>query len=854
VANRVLRLLALALVIAVLYQGALWGSEVLVGRDLFRQFVPRGEAIGQAIARGEVPRWNPWCGHGAPWFGPRAGGVLYPGHLLYAALPIGPAIAWFILLHQLLGIAGMWRLARHDRGGAPWAAAIAWGLGCFLSSLYWALPYLVSAAWTPWALLGATRAAKGDPSGAALLAASLGLMQLAGEPQGVFIAGTLCGFLALRAAPTWRDAPRALALVIVGGLVGAAAGGPALTSIIDEYPRIDRMTSGWKEMRFPLQGAGQLLDALVPDVHAHSQQHTKGFWGTHTFWGGDMPWCQLGVGALGLAALIAAAPRALAPFTNPARARRGEPTDPAGGVALEALAWVAAGLLLAAIDSTWVDADGNYKGLGPRLGLRYPSKWLVISALGLARLVGLGVAALGRDLPGRGLTPYAGQGALVGLVVAGLGLGTIVQLGGPEGFFARVGLFERLDALRGLEPEKRHADVEAWLVSHASGYARGPESRTHTAAALLRAGACALATLVVLRLRASGTLDARQFHALACGVLALDLVTAMRPGMLAAKAETGALDEPPLVAALEDAAGPPVGAPIRAEVKNVFWRYQHPWLEFPEREVDTAACLRTNVGYRFRVRTVLAFESVEPGPLYKIQADAKYHALPLLAQGALLDARVMLVDSRDRPKLGALIGDGPGEARQLGPPVGEYGLLAVLNPLCPPWAYLAGGTDFAADLERARSLVFEHRTEVREVAVIGPEGAPEEPAASPLAQEPWREIAAPVKVVRFAAETVELEADADGPCWLVVRDAFDENWRATVDGAPAPIARADLLYRAVRLEAGHHAIRFEYRPGWWPLGLALLAASLAAMAGLVWARRDIARDSAASRSAIAGGV
>ncbi len=53
------------------------------------------------------------------------------------------------------------------------------------------------------------------------------------------------------------------------------------------------------------------------------------------------------------------------------------------------------------------------------------------------------------------------------------------------------------------------------------------------------------------------------------------------------------------------------------------------------------------------------------------------------------------------------------------------------------------------------------------------------------------------------------------------------------------VAGARLIKKLAEESGMEDAIRFEYRPGWWPLGLGLLAASLLAMAGLVWARRPI---------------
>ena len=67
--------------------------------------------------------------------------------------------------------------------------------------------------------------------------------------------------------------------------------------------------------------------------------------------------------------------------------------------------------------------------------------------------------------------------------------------------------------------------------------------------------------------------------------------------------------------------------------------------------------------------------------------------------------------------------------------------------------------------------------------------------------------------------TIEAGLPAEG--FVVLRDSFDPSWRATVDGMPAEIGRANGLYRAVRVLPGHHVIRFRYRPRALAVGLTI---------------------------------
>jgi uncharacterized membrane protein YfhO len=59
---------------------------------------------------------------------------------------------------------------------------------------------------------------------------------------------------------------------------------------------------------------------------------------------------------------------------------------------------------------------------------------------------------------------------------------------------------------------------------------------------------------------------------------------------------------------------------------------------------------------------------------------------------------------------------------------------------------------------------------------------------------------------------VELEAEMEGAGHVLMLDAWDPGWRASVDGEPVPMLRADVAFRAVQVPAGRHRVSLVYRP------------------------------------------
>jgi hypothetical protein len=91
------------------------------------------------------------------------------------------------------------------------------------------------------------------------------------------------------------------------------------------------------------------------------------------------------------------------------------------------------------------------------------------------------------------------------------------------------------------------------------------------------------------------------------------------------------------------------------------------------------------------------------------------------------------------------------------------------------------------------------------------------PASSPIRHSSREADIRPVTITQYSPESIRLSAD--GPGYLVLTDAYYPGWIATVDGSPAPILRADIMFRAVELPAGTHTVEFRFEPVAVKIGL-----------------------------------
>ena len=73
---------------------------------------------------------------------------------------------------------------------------------------------------------------------------------------------------------------------------------------------------------------------------------------------------------------------------------------------------------------------------------------------------------------------------------------------------------------------------------------------------------------------------------------------------------------------------------------------------------------------------------------------------------------------------------------------------------------------------------------------------------------------------------------------LFLSDVYDAGWRASVDGKPTELYRANFDFRAVALPAGLHTVRMWYAPVSVTLGFIAGGVSILGMIGtFLWKKR-----------------
>ncbi len=144
-----------------------------------------------------------------------------------------------------------------------------------------------------------------------------------------------------------------------------------------------------------------------------------------------------------------------------------------------------------------------------------------------------------------------------------------------------------------------------------------------------------------------------------------------------------------------------------------------------------------------------------------------------------------------------------------------------------PRAWVAGDYVVATE-EEALATMAEGRVDLRHTVLLS-----KEPAVKPAPGD-----SAEVTIERRGNKEIALAVNLDRPGIVVVSEAYYPDWKATVDGTPAEILRANHAFRALALTAGRHEIVMRYDTALLKEGATIsvtaLVATVLALVGSLW--------------------
>lgn len=400
-----------------------FSNLILARGDTFLYFYPYWQMAADALRAGRVPLWNPNIFMGAPFIANSQVGFFYPLNWPVWWLFETPyAVSASILIHLALAGLGTYRLARRVFDLPPAGAllaAVLYALGGYLTAQVEHINQLQGLAWLPW-LFVVVQPVVGRPGvpvrvatwmkSCILLAAIIALQVLAGHTQSAFISGValtlwlLVYLVSGRASRTY--------VVQVGGLLLVSVGIAGLLAAVQLLPTLELTANSARQ--------GGLSLAEVLSFSWHPLLITRSLLPSY----GQSLFTEY-VAFLPLTALLLA-------VVGGWRWRGRPPV-----VAL--LVLIAVGLILALGRFTpvyWLLA--NLPGFDL---FRVPARWLVLYALGMALLAGLGWMEISGN-GGAGLARLRrplliGLAILLGLMVWGFAAGVLAQIvpTGPEAPF-----------------------------------------------------------------------------------------------------------------------------------------------------------------------------------------------------------------------------------------------------------------------------------------------------------------------------------------------------------------------------------------------------------------------------------
>lgn len=752
---------------------------VFFSRDIHAYWYPMVSTFVRVVSEGGLPLWDPYEAYGLPLWADPGAQVAYPPTWLNLLLLPQSVYKLLVLGHLLAGGAGVAALARRwGLGVLPaFTAAVAFACSGPIVSAGSLIHHLCGAAWMPWVLWALegvlARASRRD---VALLALALGGQALAGSAD-------VCAMTGLAAVLRWTSLAAGRWGTAIGRTtpLAVAAAVAALLMAIQWLPTL-AMLGRTSRMLFPPESKlfwsthpATLVDAFVPRLIS---EMSMGAGPREVLYGSREPFLSslyVGIATLPLALLAL-------------RSRRPQ----------RHWAWLSLALFVALALGRHFSPGKAILALPPLSMLRYPSKYLWVAALAWALLAGLGTEVWWRSWCRRDRA--YGWAAGAGLLAIAVVLAVAAHHGtrGPERL---IGAFDVAEPWR------------AWMAVLAS-------RKLQAAAGWL----CISALLLLLR--AWRPEWSRLSAAAATLVAAADLASAARPVNPLAPALLMTHRPPLLEVLLPDAQHTRLlstGADVTRLNQDLTrgpagWEPEWRWTLGLQEMIPPPSGTRWNLrGSYDGDFTGLS----SPWQAFMSRLVAATHATPVAVRLLQMGNVGWVIDPR---------ADGfpllPEAAQAQSVFSHPLRLRRVPEPM--PACYVVGAATRADSDEAAARRIASRDFDPWGEVVLSGEGPGLEASPAFRGQALYR--------VR-RANLLRIETETNAPGVLVASEAFDPDWRATVDGVPGAVERANVLFRGVRVPAGRHLVELTYFPRSVPWGIAATALGLV-LVGVLLRRGD----------------
>jgi hypothetical protein len=791
-------LLVAACVSLIPFLPGLSGARVFYVRDLSQYFWGRYLWLRRAWLSGEWPLWDPYVGTGQAAYSDALNQMFLPPAVLTRLIG-GEVLGfnlWVAMPFPLAAIGGWMFFSRRFSAAASTIAAIAFAVCGPIVSTGNAPNLSWSVAMLPWALWGTDRLVSAPTTrNMAILAASIALQSLAGEPVTLFT--TLGLILAYAATIGHRVGPNDLAGAarsVIGAC--AAAGLGIATAAIQLVPTMQASSLAERAGSITTDGWSLRPTALIETVWPHLFGN---FFETRSL--ADVPWMPLmytGREPLLFSIYLGVPLLALAVFGLAGNGDR-----------RWRLFWVAAGMV------SLVTAFGAYTPLYPFLrdyvppfGLfRFPVKYFVVTAMAVAA-----GAAAGWDGLADGRTTTGRQEMHDPVTARRLARARLLGIAFPAAIGSSVFIFAMACAY-----------FPAPIADSLAAFARalGDGEGTGAAEWMLRTvrqdvAPIALASLVVAALFVLLTVPRELSISLAgrsafAALLVVDLLVrawGINPVLDAAHfAEPGWLSH---VKAHPDARFY-VGGKRDGSLSGMDIDGSRGYVDAPGFSGSASrAALSIQAAFYpspWLAREVLTFDLPVLWPKAFAEMSNRFFNESGEARERLLDragVRYRVLPQRragDRVPLVRI-------------PQFYESFLFDFGGTVTPRASIVPASRMVPGVKTQIDALFESGWDSRSVVLVDREMLPTGTRGQPV--QPF------ARIIEDSSNRTLIEAGVgpeDG--YLLFLDSYSEDWRATVDGRQAAIARADGLWRAIRLPPGRHRVEFLYRPRALAVGAAI---------------------------------